>query len=79
MSIVLPAETNYPLEASHADWEDALITAKNKWLIGHPEGGLDEGCHIGLVGKNLNVKFARGPKDKDIYSVGRSTETSRGQ
>ncbi len=55
VSIVLPAETNYPLEASHADWEDALITAKNKWLIGHPEGGLDEGCHIGLVGKNLNV------------------------
>lgn len=55
VSIVLPAETNYPLEASHSNLEDALITAKNKWLIGHPEGGLDEGCHIGLVGKNLNV------------------------
>lgn len=31
------------------------------------------------IGKNLNVKFSRGPKDKDIYSVGRSTEISRGQ
>lgn len=55
VGIVLPAGTNYPLEASHSDGEDKLITAKNKWLIGHEEGGLDEGCHIGLVGKNLNI------------------------
>ena len=54
VGIVLPAGTNYPLEKTHAEGEDKLITAKNKWLIGHAEGGLDAGCHIGLVGKNLN-------------------------
>ena len=36
--------------------EDGLLTAKNKWLIGHAEGGLPEGSHIGLIGKNLNVR-----------------------
>ena len=56
VGIVLPAGTNYPLEETHADWEDALITAKNKWLIGHAEGGLDAGAHIGLVGKNLDIR-----------------------
>ena len=55
VGIVLPAGTNYPLETSHSDGEDKLITAKNKWLIGHKEGGLDAGCHIGLVGDNLNI------------------------
>ena len=33
-----------------------LLTAKNKWLIGHPEGGLPEGTHLGLTGENLCVK-----------------------
>ena len=56
VGIVLPAGTNYPLEEGHGDWEDALITAKNKWLIGHAEGGLDAGAHIGLIGKNLDVR-----------------------
>ena len=56
VGIVLPAGTNYPLEEKHEGWEDSLITAQNKWLIGHAEGGLDEGSHIGLVGKNLDVR-----------------------
>ncbi len=56
VGIVLPAGTNYPLEESHDGWEDSLITARNKWLIGHAEGGLDAGAHIGLVGKNLDVR-----------------------
>lgn len=61
VAIVLPKGTNYPLEKAHADLsvatsnEDALLTAKNKWLIGHAEGGLDAGSYIGLKGKNLNV------------------------
>ncbi len=55
VSVVLPKGTNYPLDETHADGEDKLITAKNKWLIGHAEGGLDAGAHIGLVGKNLNL------------------------
>lgn len=56
VGIVLPAGTNYPLKDKHEGWEDALITAQNKWLIGHAEGGLDAGAHIGLVGKNLDIR-----------------------
>lgn len=56
VGIVLPAGTNYPLEESHEGGEDSLITAQNKWLIGHAEGGLDAGAHIGLVGKNLDIR-----------------------
>ena len=56
VGIVLPAGTNYPLEEKHEGWEDALITAQNKWLIGHLEGGLDAGAHIGLIGKNLDTR-----------------------
>lgn len=56
MAVVLPAGTNYPLEKSHADLEDKLITAKNKWLIGHADAGHAAGTHIGLIGKNLDVR-----------------------
>ena len=56
VGIVLPAGTNYPLEEKHEGWEDALIAAQNKWLIGHAEGGLDAGAHIGLTGKNLDIR-----------------------
>lgn len=63
VSIILPKGTNYPLKAKHAKVnadgtapnEDALITATNKWLIGHKEGGLDAGSFLGLKGKNLNI------------------------
>lgn len=60
VSVILPKGTNYPLEEAHAAGEanmneDALLTAKNKWLIGHAEGGLAEGSFIGLKGKNLNL------------------------
>lgn len=56
VAIVLPRGTNFPLEKGHEGWEDALITAQNKWLIGHAEGGLPEGSHIGLIGENLSIK-----------------------
>ena len=55
VAIVLPKDTNLPLEKGHDGGEDKLITARNKWLIGHAEGGLDAGAHIGLIGKNLNL------------------------
>lgn len=62
VAIVLPRGTNYPLKSVHAkadgattDNEDCLITAVNKWLIGHAEGGLDEGSFLGLRGKNLDI------------------------
>lgn len=55
VGVILPKGTNYPLAGRHEGLEDALITATNKWLIGHAEGGLDAGAHIGLIGKNLNI------------------------
>ena len=56
VAIVLPKGTNYTLEKEHlAGGEDQLITATNKWLIGHAEGGLAEGTHLGLKGENLNI------------------------
>lgn len=56
VAIVLPRGTNFPLEEAHKEGEDKLLTAKNKWLIGHPEAGLAEGTHLGLIGKNICVK-----------------------
>ena len=55
VGIILPRGTNYPLEMTHEGWEDSLLAATNKWLIGHPEGGLPEGSHIGLIGENITV------------------------
>ncbi|MGN0268091.1 MAG: DUF4867 family protein [Lachnospiraceae bacterium] len=56
VAVVLPKDTNLPLEENHEGWEDQLLTARNKWLIGHPEGGLEKGVHLGLIGKNLSIK-----------------------
>ena len=59
VTIILPRGTNTELETTHGGEagvnEDALITAKNKWLIGHPEGGLAEGTFLGLKGVNWDV------------------------
>lgn len=63
VAIVLPKGTNYPLKTQHAKVnadgtapnEDALITATNKWLIGHKDGGLDAGSFLGLKGENLSL------------------------
>ena len=56
VAVVLPKGTNEALEHPHTGGEDALLAAKNKWLIGHPEGGLPEGSYIGLTGENLEIK-----------------------
>lgn len=56
VAVVLPKDTNLPLDHAHDTWEDKLITAKNKWLIGHKDGGLDEGAFIGLIGENISLK-----------------------
>lgn len=56
VTIVLPKGTNYPLSAEHEGGEDGHLTATNKWLLGHPEGGLPEGSPISLVGENLDVR-----------------------
>lgn len=55
VAVILQDGTNYPLDEPHDNGEDAILAAKNKWLIGHPEGGLPEGSFIGLFGKNLNI------------------------
>ena len=53
--VVLPKDTNLDLDADHKGGEDGHLTAKNKWLLGHPEGGLPEGSPMGLVGENLSL------------------------
>ncbi len=54
--VVLPKDTNLPLNTVHSEGEDKLLAARNKWLIGHEEGGLPEGSFIGLIGDNLTVQ-----------------------
>ena len=54
--IVLPKGTNLDMEPVDVkDPEDRLLFARNKWLIGHAEGGLPVGAFIGLKGVNLSV------------------------
>lgn len=56
--VVLPRDTNLPLENKpKKTGEDALLFAKNKWLIGHKDTDLGEqGAFIGLVGENISIK-----------------------
>ena len=55
--VVLPKGTNTDIEkAEGVIGEDALLFARNKWLIAHPESGLDkDGAFIGLKGENKTV------------------------
>jgi len=55
--VILPQGTNTEVPALRGRFaEDKLMTAKNKWLIAHPESGLDkDGAFIGLKGANLEV------------------------
>ena len=51
--IVLPEGTNHELDFYVAsEGEEKLATAKNKWLIGHREGGLPKNAYLGLRGSN---------------------------
>ena len=57
--VVLPRGTNEPLPAcrgkAHTK-EDQLLTHVNKWLIAHPESGLDkDGAFMGLKGENIRL------------------------
>ena len=55
--VVLPRDTNLSLENNiEKVGEDALLFAKNKWLIGHKDTDLGEqGAFIGLVGENIHI------------------------
>lgn len=53
--IVLPKGTNTELDfIPEKNDEGRLITAKNKWLLAHPEAGI-EGAYCGLKGKNTTI------------------------
>lgn len=56
--VVLPKDTNLPLDSEiEKTGEDALLFAKNKWLIGHKDTDLGEqGAFIGLRGENIYLK-----------------------
>lgn len=54
--VILPRDTNTDLEPlTEVYSEDRLLFAKNKWLIGHEEGGLPENAFIGLKGENIEI------------------------
>lgn len=55
--VILPKDTNTNLEVKvEKQGEDALLFAKNKWLIAHPETNLGEqGAFVGLKGENVMV------------------------
>lgn len=51
--VVLPQGTNTELQGTPCGSpEDRLLTAKNKWLIAHPDADI-EGAFTGLYGKNM--------------------------
>ena len=55
--VILPQGTNTdlsPLDKT-VNKEDTLLFAKNKWLIGHEEGGLPKEAYIGITGENLSI------------------------
>lgn len=55
--VALPKGTNTDIEKSQMISEDRLLFARNKWLIAHPESGLEQdGAFIGLKGENLTLK-----------------------
>ena len=55
--IVLPKGTNEDLErpVKVVSGEEKLLFARNKWLVGHAEGGLPETAWIGLKGENISL------------------------
>ena len=55
--VVLPRGTNEELKVQREKTgEGRLLFAVNKWLIAHPDSGLDrEGAVVGLTGKNLTI------------------------
>ena len=60
----LPRGTNTPLDPRFrpVTEEDALLQAKNKWLIAHPEGGLGDAVPKGLYGRNWTTADLEKPE-----------------
>ncbi len=58
VAVVLPKGTNTDKPAFEPKCEeDRWMTARNKWLLAHPESGeAARGAHIGLKGENIDIK-----------------------
>ena len=58
VAVILPRGTNTALPAFAAkNEEDTWMTARNKWLLAHPESSeAKSGAHIGLSGQNIDIK-----------------------
>ena len=58
VAVVLPMGTNTEKPVFEAkNEEDAWMTARNKWLLAHPESNpAKNGAHIGLRGINIDIK-----------------------
>ena len=58
VAVVLPAGTNTAKPAfDPGSEEDTWMTARNKWLLAHPESEeAKNGAHIGLTGLNIDIK-----------------------
>ena len=57
VAVILPRGTNTdkPVFEAKND-EDTWMTARNKWLLAHPESNdARNGAHIGLCGRNLDI------------------------
>lgn len=55
-AVILPRDTNTKLPfVPREDGEDRLITARNKWLIAHPEAQI-AGAFCGLKGENITLE-----------------------
>ena len=57
VAVVLPKGTNTDAPSlQNPQGEDAWMTARNKWLLAHPDTSeAAQGAHIGLVGENLDL------------------------
>ena len=57
VAVVLPKGTNTAKPAyAPKNEEDTWMTARNKWLLAHPESSeAKSGAHIGLKGENIDI------------------------
>ena len=58
VAVVLPRGTNTDKPAfAPVSEEDKWMTARNKWLLAHPESKeAKNGAHVGLAGLNIDIK-----------------------
>ena len=57
VAVVLPRGTNTAAPgAKPMNEEDTWLTARNKWLLAHPDSAeASQGAHIGLRGENIDI------------------------